>query len=97
MLDYLEIHRKIRQENVKKKQLQEAEEIRVYGKTMKQMKRERQEERTRNSDHPDAIEGGTALFFYLIAMVGGIIFVDRILIWGAATIIYICYLNRHNK
>lgn len=97
MYDYLSLYKKIREEELKEKQIQEAKEIRLYGKTKEQMRKEQQEEQMRNYDHPDTMEDGTALFLYIVVMIGGAIFVDAWLIWIAATIIYFNFRNRHKK
>lgn len=55
---------------------------------------EEQEEAYVNHDHPSAIENGTATLWYIIIMVVGTIFHDRLLIWIAATVIWWRYINR---
>ena len=47
------------------------------------------------SDHPSTMENGTATFFYVVIMLVGTIFVDRLLIWIAASIIYFRFINRY--
>lgn len=48
-------------------------------------------------DSPYTMEDGTATFFYIITMVIGTLFVDRWLIYIAATFIYIMFKSRHKK
>ena len=48
-------------------------------------------------DSPYTMEDGTATFFYIITMVIGTLFVDRWLIYIAATFIYIMFKRRHSK
>ena len=60
----------------------------------KKTKEETLKESYVNSDHPSTMENGTATFLYVIVMLIGTIFVDRLLIWGAASIIYFRFINR---
>lgn len=48
-------------------------------------------------DSPYAMENSTATILYIITMVGGSIFTDRILIWIFATIIWFNHISRHWK
>lgn len=48
-------------------------------------------------DSPYTMENGTATVFYIITMVVGTLFIDRWLIYIAATLIYFGFKNRHNK
>lgn len=48
-------------------------------------------------DSPYTIENSTATVFYIITMVVGTLFIDRWLIYIAATLIYFGFKNRHNK
>lgn len=48
-------------------------------------------------ESPYTMEDGTATFFYIVTMVIGTLFVDRWLIYIAATFIYIKFKNRHKK
>lgn len=48
-------------------------------------------------DSPYIIEDGTATFFYIITMIIGTLFIDRWLIYIAATFIYINFKNRHKR
>ena len=48
-------------------------------------------------DSPYTMEDGTATFLYVIIMVIGTIFVDRLLIWIVTTIIYVLFKTRHNR
>ena len=47
------------------------------------------------SDHPSTMENSTATFFYIIIMLVGTIFIDRLLIWVMASIIYFRFINRY--
>lgn len=46
-------------------------------------------------DSPYTMENGTATFFYIVTIVIGTLFVDRWLIYIAATFIYLKFINRH--
>lgn len=48
-------------------------------------------------DSPYTMEDGTATFFYIITMIIGTLFIDRWLIYIAATFIYLGFKNRHKK
>ena len=48
-------------------------------------------------DSPYTMEDGTATFFYIVTMVIGTLFIDRWLIYSAATFIYLKFKNRHKK
>ena len=48
-------------------------------------------------DHPNTMENGPATLLYIIVMIGGAIFVDRLLIWIVSTIIYFKFITRHKK
>lgn len=48
-------------------------------------------------DSPYTMEDGTATFFYIITMIIGTLFIDRWLIYIAATLIYFGFKNRHKK
>lgn len=48
-------------------------------------------------DSPYTLENSTATVFYIITMVVGTLFVDRWLIYIAATFIYIMFKRRHKK
>lgn len=45
-------------------------------------------------DKPGTIDNGTATLWYIIIMIVGAIFNDRLLIWGLATIIWWKHINR---
>lgn len=64
--------------------------------------REQTEEEKRRAfygdcDHPNTLENGTATILYILSMIGGAIFNDRILIWIVATIIYVNFITRHDN
>ena len=67
------------------------EEQSSYNKTTEEMAKESYI----YSDHPSTMENSTATFLYIIIMIVGAIFVDRLLIWVAASIIYFRFINRH--
>lgn len=46
-------------------------------------------------DHPNSLENDEATILWIIAMIGGSIFVDRILIWVGATVWWLLYITRH--
>jgi hypothetical protein len=48
-------------------------------------------------DHPNTMENGSATILYIIIMLGGTIFNDRLLIWILATIIFWKFITRHKK
>ena len=52
---------------------------------------------TEHHDHPNTMENGPATILYIFTMIGGAIFNDRWLIWIIATIIFIRFINRHNR
>lgn len=47
-----------------------------------------------NSDHPNTIENGTATFWYIVIMIVGTFFNDRLLIYVVTSIIYFNFINR---
>lgn len=55
------------------------------------------ESKQTDTDSPYTMENGTATFFYIITMIVGTLFVDRIWIYITATFIYINFLTRHKK
>ena len=46
------------------------------------------------SDHPNTMENSTATMLYIITMIIGTIFNDRLLIWIAASVIYFGFMSR---
>lgn len=46
-------------------------------------------------DHPNTMENGPAIVLYIFVMIGGAIFVDRLIIWIIATIIFCNFIMRH--
>lgn len=48
-------------------------------------------------DSPYAMENSTATFLYIVAMIVGTLFQDRILVYAAATIIWWKYITRHKE
>lgn len=86
-MDYAEINREVRQERLKK----ELEEEKNNPKPEYKINKEE------HFDSPYTMEDGTATFFYIITMVIGTLFIDRWLIYIAATFIYLRFKNRHKK
>lgn len=43
------------------------------------------------------IDNDSATLLYIIVMLGGLIFQDRLVIWIGATIVYFLHLTRHNR
>ena len=50
-----------------------------------------------NSESPNSLDESTATFWYIVIMVGGIIFKDRWLIWIMASWVYFSFLTRHSR
>ena len=50
-----------------------------------------------NCDHPSTMENGTATFFWIVAMIVGAIFQDRLIIWIVATALWLRFITRHSK
>ena len=48
-------------------------------------------------DHPNTLENGSATILYIIIMLAGSIFNDRMLIWVTATFIWLKFITRHIK
>lgn len=48
-------------------------------------------------DSPYAMENGTATFLYIVIMIVGTLFQDRILVYVAATFIWWKYITRHEE
>lgn len=48
-------------------------------------------------DSPYAMENSTATFLYIVAMVVGTLFQDRIIVYVVATIIWWKYITRHKE
>jgi hypothetical protein len=48
-------------------------------------------------DSPYAMENSTATFLYIVTMIVGTLFQDRILVYVAATIIWWKYITRHRE
>lgn len=54
-------------------------------------------EKNRGYDSPDSLNNFEATVIYLVVMVIGAIFNDRIGIWIIATVIYFMHMTRHMK
>lgn len=48
-------------------------------------------------DSPYAMENSTATFLYIVTMIIGTLFQDRILVYVAATIVWWKYITRHKE
>ena len=51
-------------------------------------------------EHHDSIytiDNDSATLLYILVMLGGTIFNDRLLIWIGATIVYFLHITRHNR
>lgn len=48
-------------------------------------------------DNPNSLENGPAIILYIVTMVGGSIFNDRLIIWIVATLIFLKFITRHRK
>ena len=70
------------------------EEYKKYLENGGQPKRSWQEQMYVDSDHPNTMENGTATLLYIIVMIVGAIFNDRLMIWGMASFIYFRFINR---
>jgi hypothetical protein len=53
-------------------------------------------EQPKHFDHPDTMDNGPATVLYILAMIVGSLFKDRILVYMFATIFWWCHINRHN-
>lgn len=47
-----------------------------------------------DADHPNTINNGTATLWYIIIMLIGAVFNDRLMIWIVATVIWWTHINR---
>lgn len=72
----------------KEKEAEKQEELKRLGITPQPKKKPRY-------DHPDSLENSEATILWVIAMIGGSIFVDRVLIWVGATAWWLLYITRH--
>lgn len=60
------------------------------SKTYEEMKEE-----NRGIDHPDTLSNAEATVLFIVVMIGGSIFKDRIFIWIPAIIMYFKHITRH--
>lgn len=60
------------------------------GKTTEQVQREREERKRLEQQQQQSYDSGFSTIVYILVMLVGTIFYDRVLIWIAATVIY-CY------
>ena len=90
-LRYAREQRAKRRTEEEKKQ---AEEYQRYLNAGGTPKRSWEEQMFVDAEHPNTMEDGTATLLYIIVMVVGAIFVDRLLIWAIASFIYFRFINR---
>ena len=50
-----------------------------------------------NAEHPNTIDNGVATIWYIIIMLIGAVFNDRLLIWIIATVIWWRHINRKKR
>ncbi len=55
---------------------------------------EEMKEKNKGCRHPDALNNFEATVIYLVVMIGGSIFTERLLIWIVASIIYFNYIDK---
>ncbi len=87
MSDLNEIHKQARKEI---KKLKEKYPDNLRDNTNQSKKEEYYES-------PYTMEDGTATFLYIVIMIVGTLFVDRWLIYTAATFIYVMFRTRHKR
>lgn len=51
--------------------------------------------RANKYDHPNSLTNGEATFWWIVVMIVGAIFHDRVWIWVIATAIWFSYISRH--
>lgn len=71
-----------------------AEEYQRYLDAGGKPKRSFEEEMFVDAEHPSTMENSTATILYILVMILGAIFVDRLIIWVTASIIYFRFINR---
>ena len=87
MSDLQKIHKQVQ------KKLKEARQQQIY----EYKDNDSQSQTEDYYESPYTMENGTATFLYIIVMLIGTIFNARVFIWGAATIIYVNFINRHKR
>ena len=92
--DSLEYALKYMAELKKKKQTEELEEKRQLLESSGQRYRSWQEQMYVDTDHLNTIDNGVATLWYIIIMLVGAVFNDRLLIWIIATVIWWRHINR---
>jgi hypothetical protein len=90
-LRYAREQRAKRRAEEEKKQEEEYKRYLEAGGTPK---RSWKEEMYVGAEHPNTIDNGTATIWYIIIMVVGAVFNDRLLIWIIATVIWWNHINR---
>ena len=97
--EYQEMGKKLREEKeALNKKLDEVrrQELKKQGIIIEE-KKDKERKFHGDCDSPYTMENSTATILYIITMVGGSIFTDRILIWIFATIIWFNHISRHWK
>lgn len=73
---------------------QKAEEYKKYLENGGQPQRSWEEHMYVDADKPGTMDNATATIWYIIIMVVGAVFNDRLLIWIMASVIYFPFINR---
>ena len=74
---------------------EQEEKLREYRRSQGLL--ENPEPKKQHFDSVNTLENDEATVLYIIVMLVGTIFHDRILIWIAATIIYFAFITRHDR
>jgi hypothetical protein len=90
MLEYMS---KIKQQDKEAKQEEERRRLAELGQEPSKEK-SWQEHMYVDADKPDTMDNGTATLWYIIIMIIGAVFNDRLLIWIFATVIWWRHINR---
>ena len=92
----IEQHAKYKADEEKR---QEEEKKRYYASLGQEPPKERslKEKMYVDAEHPSTIDNGTATLWYIIIMVVGAVFNDRLMIWVMATVIWWRHINRKNR
>ena len=77
----------------------EMEELRIEFLKQKGLKFDEDKKQKDNfhgwCEHPGTMENGTATFFWIVAMIVGALFNDRLIIWIVATFLWLRFIMRH--
>lgn len=90
----LRIERLEREMRLEKKKT-EQEKMREYNRL--QGLSENPEQKKQHFDSVYTLENSEATILYIIVMVIGTLFYDRVLIWIVATLIFVLFLTRHSR